>query len=508
MKLFRASLAALVIFLVSLVYLAAKPAKPIAKTETADSPFGLVGNNFEQARELNAFWGKILIPWQLVEPKKGEWQFDKLDRAVESAGPVNLVGLIQANASWAISCRRFVGLGSPCPPDSANDYVRFIQKVVERYQNRIKVWQIEDEIYTSARYGGSIDDYLGVLQTASGLIKQLDPTAKILLASTNLSQDKQYLAAFAQVAAATNSYDLIDVHLSGDDQEITTRLNRFNELLDDRKIKKPIWATELSSLDPVNAEELVKRHAVALGASVEKVFWYGSLDGLSRKAYTIMASLLTNYSSSRLINLDHNYQSVLFEFGSGKPLLIVWSDTGANFNTREVLAGGKLTATDLFGRRLALSGSAANLSKAPIYLVGERLVLPESTLTATSQTKQVALQLQVDRPTVRAGELLEVKLGLEGAVPPFVRLQFNFPPDLVRVRRVEHADSQFGLVVEERLDNAAGKLTLLKGSLINQRGTKATVAQVVLEALQSGRAQLGLTETSLATSVAAEITIE
>ncbi|MFY9484387.1 MAG: hypothetical protein WAP74_02070 [Patescibacteria group bacterium] len=460
------------VFLLSLGYLANRSRKPIASADTFDSRFGLIGNSAENARALNAFWGKVVIPWG-SDP-------GVIDQELTKIGPIKLVGLLKATDPASITCKRFVGIGNSCPPKDINQYAKFVFETVNRFKDRIDVWQIEDEIYSDKLFGGTVDDYLAMLQAASLAIKQADPEAKVMVASTNLSGGKPYLERLATTLEHDNLYDMIDLHLSGNVEDIEARAVEF---LNGKLPKKPIWVTELR-VPGGNYQDLVKSHAVLFSLGVEKIFWFGELDEVSRKAYTLMASLLTRYSLSYSLPESTGLNGGLFEFSAGQPLVIVWSPGSQEVDLAKLLKP-RYQVFDLFGRKLPITKAKVTVSQGPLYLIGSQLAI-------TKKQPSARLSIELDKQSYKIGEIGTATILVDAPDQTYAEVQLGFPNDLIRVKRISHTQSDFALVLSENIDNTHGLISLNKARVLQSNKEQLVIATVSFEVLAKGEGSFRL----------------
>jgi len=467
-----------VIFIASLFYLGNRPAKPTASSDTFDSRFGLIGNTAKRARELNAFWGKVVIPWV------GDTEV--IEQELTSLGPIKLVGLFKSNNPSLIGCRRFVGIGNSCPPKDINEYAKFVFETVNRFKDRIDVWQIEDEIYSDRFFGGSVDDYLAMLEAASLAINQADPGAKVIVASTNLSGGKTYQEKVATVLKHSSLYDIIDLHLSGSVEEIESKASEFFK---SNVAKKPVWVTELRAPEG-DYGDIVKSHTVLFALGVEKVFWLGELDEVSKKAYTLMASLMTRYSLSYPMHESTGLGGGLFQFSASRPLAIVWSDQSQVVDPVKIVKP-RYHVFDLFGRKVALDKGRITVQSEPIYLVGNQLAVINTTRQESGR-----LSLELDKQSYKLGELGTATILIDAPEQAFTEIKLDFPSDLIRVKRIGHDKSDFGLVLSEKIDNTNGEITLNKARVLQSNNERLVVATVSFEALAKGNGSLKLLDRS------------
>ncbi|MCX7927653.1 MAG: beta-galactosidase [Candidatus Omnitrophica bacterium] len=188
--------------------------------------------------------------WQEIEPQEGIWNFQLYDELVEMLvrRNIQILGLLDYSADWASSCGRW-----NCPPKDNLLFVQFAQKVVNRYKDRIRYWEIWNEpdsnVYWQPQDG--LVKYVGLLKDVYCAIKQEDPNCFVLngglangLASVNRLYD----------AGAAGYFDIMNVHLfeSPLDPLALKRaqafLERVHKIMQRNKDgHKKIWITELGA---------------------------------------------------------------------------------------------------------------------------------------------------------------------------------------------------------------------------------------------------------------------
>lgn len=474
---------ALTIFFVTLIYVANRPAEKISADNTKESRFGLIGNTIDTATQTYAYWDKIALPWQGVEVSPHEYSFAKIDSELSKKGPIHLVGLLEANAPAHLACRRFVGLGGSCPITNINDYAEYVAKTVEHYKGRIEVWQIEDGVYSGAHFGGSLDDYAALLNTATTVIKHIDPLARVMVASNTLAlTNQEYFDWLVQVDTV---YDVIDLHVNGPWEDIATEMGNLRKELQDRKINKPVWVTELRG-EQNNYQDLIKKHIVLLSQGVEKIFWYDKLSDTSTKSYRLLASLLYSYSISSLINPSYQLNGGAFGIGPSKYLLVAWSKTPKSIDIVKEF-GKDAVVFDLFGRKLAIS-QAITITTEPIYIVTNSYKVSDQ-LMKTTNTEPVKIELSASKTqSIHPGEqfIVSVNISQQTQAVSDASVHIVFPPDLMRVKGLDHSHSDFRVAAHEATDNTKGVIDIQKSGSSGTEPTKRLV-DLVFEALAPGR---------------------
>jgi len=194
-----------------------------------DSPFGVLEfphwnhswNNYkypdqgslEKAaalmQEAGIAWLRMDFLWQEIEPEQGKLDFAKYDRIVElfSAHKINILGILHYNAAWASSGRQWNN-----PPDDNQLFVNYATRVIGRYRDKIKYWEVWNEpdspIYWTPQDG--LKSYCALLKEVYPAAKKIDPDCKILnggLANGISSVNRLY------DNGAKDYFDVLNIHI-------------------------------------------------------------------------------------------------------------------------------------------------------------------------------------------------------------------------------------------------------------------------------------------------------
>ncbi len=192
-------------------------------------------------------WVRFDFLWQDIEPKQGEFNFEKYDRIVQivTAHHINILGLLDYSASWASDS----GAWNSAPKDNKL-FVNYAKKVISHYKNKIKYWEVWNEpdspVYWKPQDG--LKSYVQLLKETYIAAKEIDPDCKILnggLANGPSSVNKLY------DAGAKDYFDILNIHIfesplnPGSDKrmqaypKLTYKIMKRNGDAD-----KKIWVTE------------------------------------------------------------------------------------------------------------------------------------------------------------------------------------------------------------------------------------------------------------------------
>jgi polysaccharide biosynthesis protein PslG len=122
--------------------------------------------DFEKLAALRFTWQKSMLPWRVIEPERGNFQWDAADQLVQasSAAGIKLIARVDSPPDWARSNRGFTG-----PPDRLEDFEAFVFALVDRYRpgselgtiDAIEIW---NEPNLDREWGGFTIDRLAARQ--------------------------------------------------------------------------------------------------------------------------------------------------------------------------------------------------------------------------------------------------------------------------------------------------------------------------------------------------------
>jgi hypothetical protein len=204
---------------------------------------------------------RMEMPWDLVEPQKGQYDYALTDRKVLAAARAGLdvLGLVVRSPAWAA---RHPGQPFSSPRDPA-DYAGFAKALIARYgpggalwrehpevaARPIRAWQVWNEPNIAVYWSEQpfMRGYARLLGAAYAAIKQADPGATVVMAGlANFSwRDLQRL--FAKGATKLR-FDVAAVHPFSGRPSNVVKIVALNRKALDRNgaRRKPIWLTELT----------------------------------------------------------------------------------------------------------------------------------------------------------------------------------------------------------------------------------------------------------------------
>ena len=131
-----------------------------------------------QIKQSGFTWIRQTFPWAQIEPEQGQFDWAKWDEIVQDTGDFKLIAVLDTSPTWAAPTSNLQ------PPTSTAQFANFARSVALRYGDRIDYYQIWDEPNLGDRWRGEVNpvEYAELLRQARDAIKQVDPTATIILA--------------------------------------------------------------------------------------------------------------------------------------------------------------------------------------------------------------------------------------------------------------------------------------------------------------------------------------
>ncbi len=247
------------------------------------------------ARDAGIKWTRDEIGWGPLQPTKDEWRWDKFDHAIDITREhgVQILGLLAYSAKWAASAETPDGEPDVVSMPDLGAWKEYVSAVVERYRDRIRVWQMWNEPNGDAFWHPRPDarEYARLLAAGYEAAKAVDPDCWVV--GCNMSMvDLEYQRALFDEGGWEHC-DVVGVQpyrppltpehsdLLGDMRNIAALCDRFGGV-------RPIWITEIgyptyngpaSSSEWWSAQMLMRTYLTAWSSGlVQKVFWYDYRD--------------------------------------------------------------------------------------------------------------------------------------------------------------------------------------------------------------------------------------
>ena len=292
-------------------------------------------------------WDRFDFQWAVLEPVEtvdGGWDsgvrtgYDVLVNDLHAAG-MNMVGILLWTPSWVfekgedaqreavqgeahfpqLAVTAPAGVSSDPPPgleqewddwteedgDAINYWGRFVHKIVSRYGDRVKYWEMWNEPEWSQFWTGTSAEYAQLLKVGYQATKDACPDCTVLFGGLHYWEEPSYfrwvlsaLDADPEAAQHNHFFDVMSVHLYSRSASIYDEVENIRSGMRAYGVADhPIWLTETgapvwddATVDPdptkdewsVTQEEaaafVIQSYANAWAAGVEKYFFFRTND--------------------------------------------------------------------------------------------------------------------------------------------------------------------------------------------------------------------------------------
>ncbi len=133
--------------------------------------------NLAEIKQSGVTWLRQVFPWGKIEPQENQFDWSVWDQIVTQSKDFHLIAVLDTAPLWASA-------SNLQPPTSTLQFANFARLFALRYGDRIDYYQIWDEPNLGDRWGGEVNPvaYAEMLRQTRDAIKQVDPTAAIILA--------------------------------------------------------------------------------------------------------------------------------------------------------------------------------------------------------------------------------------------------------------------------------------------------------------------------------------
>ncbi len=254
------------------------------------------------------------IRWDQVEKKQGEFDWERFDKAVDTAeasGAEEIMYVLGSTPEWAASFIRpdtyYYGGGTASEPKKLSYWRDWVRAVATRYKGRITSYQIWNEANLASFFAPERPEHwkrMALLtDIAAEEIRSIDRKADVVSASSTVIQSKRFAKEsffyryLRAVVKRKVKLDAITVHLypwttkgpgGGTPVNRLVGLEQAREVVDDLGLSKvPMWDTEVNYGNrrdnghpqekfskKVGSAYLARTYIDSLRYDVSKVFWY------------------------------------------------------------------------------------------------------------------------------------------------------------------------------------------------------------------------------------------
>jgi len=340
------------------------------------------------------------VTWADLQPMRGQWRFEKLDRYVSLAEQhgTGLLLPLGGSPSWASARPEQPSNYSPgftAGPANLDDWRAYVTAMVTRYKGRISAYEIWNEPNLKDFWSGTTDDMIMLTKEASQIIHRVDPGAVVVSPSATAEYGIPWLEEYLKKGGG-RFVDVIGFHFYVDPhtkmpEEMVPVMQKVERTLAQYKLQDtPLWNTECGWLPParfdsedVAAGYLARAFILAWAAGVQRFYWYAwdnkamaivtykeaeHLITPAGQAYEVMEQWLVGARMDGCTErMDHTWTCELNR--SGKKEWIVWNSGGSQkFDVPGAWHVGSVTP--LLHAPRSLNGTNMDIGPAPVLLTG------------------------------------------------------------------------------------------------------------------------------------------
>jgi hypothetical protein len=229
------------------------------------------------------------VAWPDLEPRKGLWRFDTLDKYLSAAeghhAEVLLVlGLSPRWASARPDERSVYGPGFAAEPNDLEDWRDYVTAVVKHCGTRVHAYEIWNEPNLKPFWSGTTDQLVILTREASQIIRSIDPQAIIVSPSATASYGTKWLAEFLSKGGG-RYVDVIGYHFYVNPEPPEAMVPIIQQI---RQIMaangadfKPLWDTEVGWAKPkpffsedLAAAYLARSYILNWAVGAQRLYWY------------------------------------------------------------------------------------------------------------------------------------------------------------------------------------------------------------------------------------------
>lgn len=194
------------------------------------------------------------VNWADLEPRRGEWRFDALDRYVDLARQRNVEILLPLgmSPSWA-SARpgeaSSYGAGATAEPTDLQHWRDYVTTVARRYQGRVRHYEIWNEPNVKSLksfYTGSVASMVELAREAFTALKAIDPAIVVVSPAVTRRGGIPWLEEYLRGGGAEYA-DVIGFHFyvaPAAPEAMVPLVREVQRVLRRHGVNKPLWNTE------------------------------------------------------------------------------------------------------------------------------------------------------------------------------------------------------------------------------------------------------------------------
>jgi Beta-galactosidase len=385
--------------IVALIPLHSLAQTPIAgRAPTPSITFGVdlnVDGDPAAAAQEGMKWVRIPADWSVLEPTRGTYAWTALDAPIKRAtdAGVRIVLVLMHTPKWAaLDQTAPEAVWRHQPPRNVADWQRFVGAAAARYRGRVAAWQVQ-LLVDFVEFRGTFQDYAEMLHAAGLAVRQADPQALVVAASSP-GLDLSYVKALFGHPGDFDALVLVPRGCTPEQVLEALAVIRSRFLTDPHH---QVWledsdlgASATSSDD--SGDRMVRMAAAGVAGGVSRQFWSGRQ--ASPKSAPVRGAIIRMLEGTQAVGwLSRGAWVYAFVVNGGPaPAAIMWT-TGED-QIVPVTSDGALKITTATGGTSPPSSRdgkpAVTVGKSPVFVQGlGAAVLDEATRTAQQGPFQI-----------------------------------------------------------------------------------------------------------------------
>jgi len=238
-------------------------------------------------------WRLSHVNWADLEPERGVWKFDLLDKYVgwSQQHHLEILMALTYTPRWAsstpdaptdVEANNPPGLSGA--PRDIEDWKTFVRLVSTRYKGRIRNWEIWNEPNRPQSWTGTVDQMVDLAREAYTILKQADPGCTVVSPAPTGPYGLRFFDAYLAKGGGRFA-DVIGYHFyvarDAPPEAMATLIGSVEKTLDKYGLAgKPLWNTEAGWLGPdmfppqTQAAYLARAYLLNWASGVTRFYWY------------------------------------------------------------------------------------------------------------------------------------------------------------------------------------------------------------------------------------------
>ncbi len=233
----------------------------LATDERATPPYGVCAHlgggsehekldeELDRMKEAGIGWVRADFTWGSIEPKDGQFRFDRYDKVVDAAKArgINVLPILCYNSPWAGYAH-----------ENLDAWARFVRKVTERYGDRLRYWEVWNEENISFwKPEPDARQYAMLLEVTYETIKSVNSRLQVMYGGT-AGIPLKYIRQTFELGAAKH-FDVMAIHpycypATVEASGRVKQLAELRDLLTQFGTSQRIWITETGWPTHVDAD--------------------------------------------------------------------------------------------------------------------------------------------------------------------------------------------------------------------------------------------------------------